>query len=105
MSYNTASDDFERFLNSHNVIPTARRIKILKILFRMSNSEFSFGKIYDLMKKEESLASISSVASTLTLFKNTGLVREVNVPQYPMLSNRGKGRPERKYISVAPLKP
>jgi Fe2+ or Zn2+ uptake regulation protein len=100
MTRHLASEYFEKFLITHHVKPTSRRVQILKIVFEVHDTEFSFREIYTLIKKEDPLAGISSTADTLTLFKNTGLIKEVNPIGDTSQSNRKKGRPERKFIST-----
>jgi Fe2+ or Zn2+ uptake regulation protein len=100
MKNHSTSEYFQNLLTTRHVTPTSRRVRILKILSEMQHTEFSFGELYSLMKKEGSLASTSSVANTLRLFKNTGLIKEVSPARNTSQSNRKKGRPERKFISI-----
>jgi Fe2+ or Zn2+ uptake regulation protein len=100
MTRHPGNEYFEKFLITHHVKPTSRRVQILKIVFEVRNTEFSFREIYTLIKREDPLASISSTANTLTLFKNTGLIKEVSPTRDRSQSDRKKGRPQRQFIST-----
>jgi Fe2+ or Zn2+ uptake regulation protein len=86
--------EIEKLLNAFSIGPTARRIQILKVILNSSSNGFTIAEIDYQIKTENPSAGTSSVINTLALFKNTGLIKEVNNEEKP---NRKKGRPEMKF--------
>lgn len=75
---NIENETLEIVLEEHKIHPSPKRVKILSLILLNAQQPFTISEIDTLAKTEDPASSISSVVDTLKLFKNTGLIKEVN---------------------------
>lgn len=70
--------DIQKKLRRHGVLPTAQRMEVAEVLLHRAQ-HLSAEQIIDRLKNIGSSVSKATVYNTLKLFREKGLVREINI--------------------------
>lgn len=101
MHSNKEIEELRSLLNIYKIGITEKRLLILRAIINAAHSEFTTTQVSLLVKQSNLTISMSSVASTLSLFKNTKLLKTNTARNISADSLRG--RPQIKFSLSQPL--